>query len=751
MYKRIAIIGWLIAFCVPQLVAQQSTVLTGIVLETTAKGTIEPIQGALIYWAGTSIGSATDTAGVFTIQTHPTARLLVIQAMGYQTDTLVVNTKNFVKVMLVNKTKLGEVTVAYERKSTEISFMDPWKTSTMNEQELFKSACCNLSESFETNPSVDVSYTDALTGTKQIQLLGLATQYTQVTQEAVQGIRGLASVGGFAYTPGTWVKQIQLTKGVGSVVNGYESIAGQINVDLHAPSEPEKVYLNAYASEGGRYELNTIVNNKVSATFNHGLLLHGSTYLFRMDRNDDGYLDNPLGTQYNLMYRFGYNNQKGWVLMGGARILQDDKMGGQKAINRDEFDKLIPAVYGTQILANRKEAWLKTGYVFPQKKYKSIGVQLQTVNQTYRSTFGLNRYNGNQQSGYSNLIYQTIIGSTNHKIRTGISNVFEQYSESFQNVNTPYTFNRTEWVTGAYLEYTYSYLAVFTLVGGFRTDYHSMFGWQHTPRLHLRYAFSEKTVVRGSAGKGWRTPNILAENMGSMISARKWNFDRIQTNNPISLTPEIAWNYGLNLTHTFKLNYRPGTFSLDYYYTDFNNQFVIDRDANPQQVNVYALKGASYSNSLQAQLDYQPIRRFDVRIAYRWFDVKQQLNQGALQMPMIATHRAFGNLEYKTKTKWSFDATLQWTGPKRLPNTLSNPEDKRLGNFSQPFWIVNTQVTKGFASRLDVYLGVENVFNFKQANPIVDGANPFGAYFDASMIWGPVFGRMVYVGLRFKR
>jgi outer membrane cobalamin receptor len=751
MYKRIAITAWLIVFCMHFIAAQQPTMLTGLVLETNAKGTIEPVQGALVHWAGTSIGTATDSAGVFTIATHPTARLLVIQAIGYQTDTIVVAAKNFVKVMLINKTKLGEVTIAYERKATEINYLDPWKTQVMNEQELFKAACCNLSESFETNPSVDVSYTDALTGTKQIQLLGLATQYTQVTQEAIQGIRGLASVSGFVYTPGTWVKQIQLTKGVGSVVNGYESIAGQINVDLHAPTESEKLYLNGYASEGGRFETNIVLNNKVNSKFSQGVLMHASGYTLRMDRNEDGYLDNPLGSQYNLLYRFGYNNQKGWVLMGGARVLSDSKIGGQEQITQSVFDNPAPTLYGTQIVANRKEAWLKTGYVFPKKKYKSIGVQLQTVNQTYRSIFGLNRYNGNQQSGYSNLIYQTIIGSTNHKIRTGISNLYDYYDERFLNQQIPYTFNRTEWVTGAYLEYTYSYLALFTLVAGWRSDYHSLFGWQHVPRLHVRYALSEKTVLRGSAGKGWRTPNVLAENTGLMISSRTWNFTTTHLNNPLTLSPEIAWNYGLNLTHTFKLNYRPGTLSVDYYYTDFTKQFVIDRDANAQQVNVYALNGASYSNSLQAQLDYQPIRRFDVRMAYRWFDVRQQLNQGALQMPLIATHRAFGNLEYKTKTKWSFDATVQWTGAKRLPNTQSNPEGKRLNDYSQPFWIVNTQVTKGFASRWDVYLGIENVFNFKQPNAIVDSANPFGPYFDASMIWGPVFGRMVYVGFRFKR
>lgn len=730
--------------------AQQPATLKGLVLETNAKGKFEPIAGALVHWAGTNIGSSTDSMGVFYISLHSTSRILVVQALGFKTDSIVITSNNFIKAILINKSKLEEITVSYERKSTEISFMDPWKTTIMNEKELFKSACCNLSESFETNPSVDVSYTDALTGTKQIQLLGLSSQYTQLTQEAIPSTRGLASLYGFSYTPGTWVNSIQLSKGVGSVVNGFESIAGQINVELQKPTVKEKVYLNAYASEGGRFEANAIVNMQPTSSFSHSILLHSSTYTLRMDRNNDGYLDNPLGTQYNGMYRFNYDKSKGWIVLGGFRILNDDKIGGQVSFTTQKFDTANPTVYGTRIKANRKEGWLKTGYVFPQKKYKSIGLQLQGTSQDYDNYFGKNLYAGKQRSVYGNLIYQSIISNSNHKFRTGLSSQMDNINEQFVNINIPYQFNRKEWTTGSFFEYTYTYLAKFTLVAGLRTDYNNLFGWQHTPRIHIRYAFTEKTVARVSAGKGWRTPNVLADNSGLLISSRKWIFSNTGANNQWNIQPEIAWNYGFNLTHDFKLNYRPGTFSLDYYYTNFTQQIVIDRDANSQQVNMYALNGISYSNSVQLQLDYQPIRRFDVRLAYRWFDVQQQLRQGIVEMPMIAAHRAFVNLEYKTKNKWSFDLTTQWTGRKRLPSTFTNPSDKQLPTFSPNFFIVNTQISKGFKNRIDVYAGIENVFNFKQNQPIIDGTNPFGNYFDASMIWGPVFGRMIYAGVRWK-
>jgi outer membrane receptor protein involved in Fe transport len=278
-----------------------------------------------------------------------------------------------------------------------------------------------------------------------------------------------------------------------------------------------------------------------------------------------------------------------------------------------------------------------------------------------------------------------------------------------------------------------------------------MFGWYWVPRLHARYAFNENTVLRASVGKGWRTPNLIAENSGILSSSRQWFFPTNYDKNVFGFEPEVAWNYGINLTHDFKLNYRRGTFSVDYYYSDFTKQVVVDRDANAQQVLFYQLNGASYSNSLQIQLDYQPLKRFDVRLAYRWYDVKTQYQYGLLEVPLIAANRAFVNLAYQTKSKWAFDLTAQWLGQKRLPNTQSNPDGLRLANFSEAYFIFNSQIGKSlYQKKLDLYVGLENIFDFKQNNPIIDPANPFNKYFDASMVWAPVFGRMLYMGLRLK-
>jgi outer membrane receptor for ferrienterochelin and colicins len=676
---------------------------------------------------------------------------LIVSYVGYKTDTIFVAEKKFVKVLLITKNRLKDVNINVERKGSEISFIDPWKTTIMNEKELFKAACCNLSESFETNPSVDVNLTDAITGTKQIQMLGLGSQYAQLTQEMIPGARGLAVNYGSAYTPGTWINSIQVTKGIGSVVNGFESIAGQINTELHKSDVKETVYFNTYAGDGGRYEANLNYAYRTSTAFSQMILLHASALTNRMDNNNDGYLDNPLGYQLNAMYRFKYDKGKGLIIQGGIRTLIDTKTGGQFNFepNADTINK--PKLYGIQIKAFRNDAFLKLGYVFHEKIYKSMGLQLSGVKQKYETFFGNNVYNGTQNSFYSNLIYQSLISSSDHKFKTGLSLMVDNYDERLYNfVN--YQFKRNEIVSGAFIEYTYSFLTKFTLVAGQRLDYNNVYGLFYTPRLHVRYALNSKLVLRASGGRGQRTANIIAENTGLLVSARQFIFATNNQTNTYGLMPEVAWNYGLSLTKNFKLNYRKGSWSFDYYFTNFQNQIVVDRDANTKQVRFYNLNGNSFSNSLQVQLDYELLRRLDIRMAYRFYNVQTHFDSvGLKEVPLIAAHRAFFNISYTTKNKWNFDVTWQWIGKKRLPNTQANPIENRLSNYSSSYTLLNAQISKSlFNKKFDVYIGIENILDFKQSNPIIDSQNPFGSYFDASMVWGPVFGRMIYSGLRLK-
>ncbi|MFN4083516.1 MAG: TonB-dependent receptor plug domain-containing protein [Bacteroidia bacterium] len=752
---------------------QESTKkITGIVVEIDEKGTINPIFGAVVFWQGTTKSTTTDTLGYFEVEKPTISNKLIILATGFFNDTILIDKQSYLKVLLLSKTKLNETIVEYERKSSEISFIDPLKVTLMTEKELFKAACCNLSESFETNPSVDVSFTDALTGTRQIQMLGLTGQYTQFTQNAMPSVRGIATNFGLNYLPGTWIKEIQVSKGVGSVVNGYEAIAGQINTNLHMPDEDEKVYLNLYSSEGGRNEANIILNNKMNKKLSVGVLCHFSNYALRMDRNNDGFLDNPVGTQLNGQMVFKYDNLKGLLVQGGIRTLTDDKIGGENNFSQSKFDTSANAKYfGTRVNASRTDGWFKTGYVFKQKVYKSIGLQVNASNQKFNNYFGKNFYDANQQNFYANLIYQTIISNTNHKIRLGLSTNNDIYKETLFNYHK-YTGDRTESIHGAFTEYTYTFLAKFTLVAGIRLDqfnfYRNDYNVPHqrkyllTPRFHARYAFNEKTVLRVSVGTGWRPINPVADNAGLLVSSRTWHFDgdrnflnilpyqRPTSYSGLAFNAERALNAGVNLTHDFKLNYRFGTISAEYYITEFLSQYVVDRDYSPQHILFLNAKNATTASNFQIQLDYSPARRVDVRIAYRNFNVNTNFLNARMQAPLIAKNRAFVNLAYKTKKKWEFDLTTQYIGRKRLPNTQLNPEGLRFNDYSPAYFLVHTQVTKTLKKYFAVYTGVENLLNFKQFNPILDAQNPFSQYFDASMIWGPVFGRMIYAGLRFR-
>ena len=156
------------------------------------------------------------------------------------------------------------------------------------------------------------------------------------------------------------------------------------------------------------------------------------------------------------------------------------------------------------------------------------------------------------------------------------------------------------------------------------------------------------------------------------------------------------------------------------------------------------------SHSIQAQLDYQLARRFDIRLAYRWLDVETDYLNGRMQRPLVPRDRAFVNLAYKTKNNWAFDYTVQRIGQQRLPNTISNPTEYQLKDYSDQYILMNAQATKDFGTKWSAYLGVENITNFKLSNPIVAANQPFGPYFDSSMVWGPVFGRMWYVGFRYR-
>lgn len=712
----------------------------------------QPLPGASIFWLNTTISTATEADGTFKIPYSPENTKLVISFIGYATDTLDVASPKFINHQMksTDGSTLDDVVIDKARKSLQKSYTKTANVTNMSGKELLKAACCNIAESFETNPSIDVNFSDALTGSKQIKMLGLTSPYLLIAEENIPSVRGASQAYGLSFVPGTWVESIQITKGAGPVVNGYESISGQINYELLKPVDDIPFFLNAYGSTDSRFELNTHFNKKFSDKWSSSLFVHGNTRVSKNDMNDDGFLDNPLAKQINIMNRWQYNDaEKGWVSFINLRYMRDEKQTGEVDFDPDT-DKFTTNHWGSEINTDKFDASAKLGYVFPDMPYQSIGLQTSYNWHKQESYFGFNQYNIDQKSFYSNLIFNSIISNTLNKFATGLNVTYDNYGEF---VNT-LDYSRIDNSVGAFFEYTYDNTDDFSLVAGGRFDVHNRLGAFFTPRLHLRYNPWEKAVLRASAGRGKRAANIFAENQAYFGSSRTMSI--LNTGGKIyGLDPEIAWNYGVSFMQGFTLFGKNTEFVVDFYRTDFQNQAVVDVFASPQEVVFYNLDGKSFANSLQLELNYEITHHFNIRTAYKYYDIQTDYLSGREERPLQAKHRFFTNIAYETHIvdggrQWKFDFTYNWMGKQRLPYTGSNPEQYQMGDYSPSFSLMNAQVTRTFSSVFEMYVGAENLGNYKQKKAIVANDAPFSEYFDTSIVYAPIFGQMYYAGLRFK-
>jgi outer membrane receptor for ferrienterochelin and colicins len=715
--------------------------LTGRV-QATEQGKPTYLPGATIQWFGTTKGTVADSLGRFQLVADSSSNRLVVSYVGYVADTLTVT--DFAAPLLVTlraSQQLAEVVITAS--DTQIDRLNPIHTEVLTQRTLAKAACCNLSESFETNASVNVTYADAVTGAKQIQFLGLGGQYVQTNVENIPSIRGLATTFGLNYIPGTWISSIDIGKGTGSVVTGYETISGQMNVELQKPDyrgetlRPNAL-VNGYVNAFGRAEANVNYSHALSKKWSIGALGHVSTLRTELDQNNDSFRDLPLYTQYNGVLRAKYSTDR-WMWQGGLKALSESRDGGQ-------LSSVGTFRYAFTNQTTRTEAFSKLARLFPDKPYRGLGLILNATWHNQSTLFGLRPYDGREQSLYGNLIYQTIIGNTNHTIKTGVSYLMDNYDETFATQQLV----RRESVPGAFLEYAYTHSEHFAIVLGNRLDLHNLYGAQWSPRIHAKYHLHSQLTLRASAGRGWRVPNQIAENYGYFVSSRQVFL------NP-NVRPEIAWTYTLGATNDFLLFGKKATLTLDASRTDFQSQLVVDADQQ-RKLFFYNLAGESYANSFQAELTVAPAKRVEVKAAYRYFDARQSM--GAIQgenviMPrmMISRDRYLLNAAYALPyDKWKFDATLQLNGPKRLPiddiNHVHTTYSAMRWEFSPWFANLNAQVTRSFRN-WQVYLGGENLTNFRQANPIMHAHDPFGPNFDAAgQNWGPVTGAMIYAGFR---
>lgn len=498
----------------------------------------------------------------------------------------------------------------------------------------------------------------------------------------------------------------------------------------------------------GRTDVNLNLSQKINDKWSVGMLLHDNfMYNKTMNFSNNGFRDMPVGNTFSGINRWHYENGKGLIAQFGIKYLNDDRVGGEIDFN-EKTDKLTTNKYGLAFDIERIEGFAKIGYIFPNHKLRSIGLQLSGSHYKQDSYFGLTTYNNEQNSGYANLLFQDVIGSVKHKYKAGVSVAYDKYNESILTNK----FDRTETVSGAFVEYTYAPNEKFDAVLGLRQDYNSIYGWFTTPRAVLRYAPTTTTTLRLSSGRGQRTANIFAENMGIFASSRLIDYTKLSNTDGTAygLKPEVSWNTGLTLDQDFKLFGRESGFSVELFHNNFSNQVVVDYE-DPRAVSFYNLAGKSFSNSVQAEFRFMPMQHFEAKLAYRLLDVQTDYEAGRLQKPLTAKHRGFVNLGYNLHSGWSFDYVFNVTGKKRLPSTASNPVEYQRGDYSDAYVTMNAQVSKSFGANKNftIYVGGENLTNFYQKDPILAFDQPFGEHFDTNLLWGPVAGRLFYTGVRF--
>lgn len=762
-YKFLFVIVLIGFFSTPGKILAQD--LKGKVYGVDAEGKVEVLPRATLQWLGTNTGTISATDGSFSLQRHSREKRLIVSFTGYRKDTILINDDmQSINVTLESELYLKGVDVLGEKRAQSVSRTEIVKTEIVSSRGLQKAACCNLSESFITNPSIDVNYSDAVSGAKQIEMLGLDGIYSQMMTEKFPLMRGLAAPYGLGYIPGTWMRQIAISKGAASVTDGYEAITGQICVDYKTAHESETVFLNGFADQFGRYEGNFNGKYSFSEHTNTIFFAHGSTMQMKMDENGDNFLNHPLLNTINLMNKWEIEHEQSHHVIG-IKALYEDRKGGQK----NYYPKRQNDLYGIGIETERYEAFAKNGYVFDSDTYNSIALILSGSYHNQKSFYGRNNYDGKETNLYANFLYETRFGSHDdhsdchheggddehhsdqhsqtshsgeveylHNLKLGLSYLFDDVNQSFRDI----VLDRKERVPGVFAEYSYYGIEDLILVGGFRADFHNQYETFLTPRFFAKYSFSPFLSMRASVGKGYRVANIFSENTGVLASSREIFIRE-------TLNPEEAWNYGINFSYDFFLAAMPFTINAELYRTDFTNQIIVDLEKNSSEAHFYNLDGKSYSNSFQVDINFEPINRLEITTAYRLSDVHSTIDSELLRVPLQSPHKAFMNFAYSTgESQWTFDLTVQYNSKGRLPNTSGNPVQYQLGDEFPAYFLLHSQISKSFGF-IELYLGAENLTDYIQENLIIAYDDPFGKYFDAGMVWGPLSGRKVYLGFRY--
>lgn len=730
-------------------------------------GKQEPASFAAIAWLQGKTSVDANADGVFAINVKKAKEVTLIASfIGYTKDTVVV-IKNGVNLFpdgnitftLKDENELNTLVVTGKQEANYLSKMNPIRTEVISAAGLCKMACCNLAESFENSASVSVGYSDAITGAKQIRLLGLSGSYTQMLDENRPVMRGMASPFGLSYIPGQWLESIQIAKGPSSVINGLEAITGQINMEHRKPTAENPFFLNLFLNSNLRAEANVASSLKLNDKWSTVIMGHASLDSKKHDGNHDGFRDEPLTRQFNFDNRWLYMASSGVQVRFGAKFLNDQRIGGQmdyaKGMN-DSAEAYDKGIWGSEIHNTGVSSYLKIGIPVNEDQSKNIAFVADYSYYKMDSGFGLKNYGGHQNNGFFNAMYQDEVNE-NHKFTLGLSFHYDNMKEILldgvaignkipvQNmISNKIDLGRVESAGGVYGEYTYTLSDKITAVAGVRLDYSSLNGWLFAPRANIKYAFNPNSVFRLTAGRGYRTPNIIADNLGVLSTGRAIKLEE-------DIKMEDAWTFGGNFTQYFKLGASTNSYiSFDYFRSSFNNQMVIDWDKNyndnvdlaTNSISIYNCHGRSFTDTYQVDLSLEPFKGFTTMLTFRYTNAKIHMdNQGLVDRPLTSKYKGVLNLQYATNlSKWVFDVTAQLNGPSIKPQFLGGGE-------SASYPMLYAQITRKFKG-LDVYIGGENLTNYTQKDPILNYDRPFSSNFNASMIWGPLMGTMVYAGIR---
>lgn len=741
----------------------------------------EPLPSAPVWWAGTSIGVEADGNGRFDIGLVKGYDKLVAGYEGYLYDTLTVGgPSENVEFRLRAEQSLDEIVVMAASRGNYTKLDGILKGEVISFAGLTKMACCNLAESFENNASVTVGYSDAITGARQIKMLGLAGIYTQILDETRPIMRGLGSPYGLSYTPGMWLESIQLAKGVTSVTGGHEAIAGQINLEYRKPNSETPLFVNVYADQDLRTEINVAAAQRLTDRLSHIMLAHYSANPLRRDHNGDGFIDTPTGTQFNVASRYLYLADNGIQMRAGFKYVDDSRLSGQMDFEpyaaRDGFE--LYRLYGSEIRNRNLNAYFKIAvplgkYVWDNEKQSAERSNLAVIADA--DHFGTDSYFGQLKDyrAHHNLLRLNAMYSWNinsrHKLISGVSAQSDNYREFLRNGRMIYTdeddyvamvanalMERSENTAGVYAEYSYSYSERFTAIAGLRGDYSVLHGFFATPRAHVRWAITPRLILRGSSGMGYRTANLITDNLWALATGRmlvgaggvplsEYTFTQMNTQ-------EKSLTSGGSLTWSFPLGRdRNASLSFDYFHSKFFNQVLADQEYDGQNVWFYSTGGRSYTDTYQIDFNWTPFSGFDVLATFRYNDAKVTLRRpggGSLliEKPLTDRYKGLINLQYATRfRRWIFDFTAQINGPMRLP---TQDGDLSQSEHSPAYPIFYAQVTRRLGVSTSVYLGCENITDYMQHHPVTWEGNVHSTSFNSSRIWGPLMGRKIYAGVR---